>query len=214
MICVSIGNIGFGDALSIATRASMIEIRQDLSRYSAEELTALINASGRSIITVRPGAFDEEERLEIFSLALEKGASYADIEEDGLPEFTASIKDLTLKYHRSLIISYHNYEQTPSPDVLESILKKCYTKGADVAKIATLVRQDEDIVNLLSLYRKEGRKIILGMGEKGMITRVASVPLGAEFTFASPDGSAGTAPGQLKEHELKEIYDILKINEL
>ncbi len=50
------------------------------------------------------------------------------------------------------------------------------------------------------------------MGEKGMITRVASVPLGAEFTFAAASEADVTAPGQLTADELQDIYKILKIN--
>jgi 3-dehydroquinate dehydratase len=50
------------------------------------------------------------------------------------------------------------------------------------------------------------------MGEAGMLTRVAAVPMGAEFTFAAPDTGNATAPGQLKVSELKDIFNILKIN--
>ncbi len=152
------------------------------------------------------------ERLDLFSFALEHGASYADVEMENDEAFLDKIKDLTLKYNHDLIISYHNYENTPSAGELESILESCYRKGATVAKIATMVSEDKDIANLLGLYRKKGRKVILGMGDKGLITRVASVPLGAEFTFASSSAGEATAPGQLTVKELTEIYNILKIN--
>ena len=69
------------------------------------------------------------------------------------------------------------------------------------------------ILRIFLVYtgRKDG-KLVLGMGDKGMITRVASVPLGAEFTFASSSAGESTAPGQLTVKELTEIYSILKIN--
>ena len=47
----------------------------------------------------------------------------------------------------------------------------CYEKGADIAKIATRVNASEDIRNLMSLYDLPGKKVILGMGDLGRITR-------------------------------------------
>ncbi len=44
-----------------------------------------------------------------------------------------------------------------------------------------------------------------------MISRVAALPFGAEFTFASSDKGNSTAPGQLTVDELNDIFRILKI---
>ncbi len=44
--------------------------------------------------------------------------------------------------------------------------------------------------------------VIIGMGEKGVITRVAAPMLGAEFTFASAETGKETAPGQISKERL------------
>ncbi len=214
MICISIGHSDFHAAGVLAQRAQMIEIRQDLAHFSRAELAELLSLAQRSIITCRPGAYTDRERISLFSFTLEHGSNYVDIETESDPAFILEVKTLCQMHQRELIISYHNYEKTPSEKELESIMKTCYLQGADVTKIATMVSDDKDVSALLGLYGKKGRKVILGMGVKGMITRVASVPMGAEFTFASSDESAATAPGQLTEKELNEIYDILKINQV
>ena len=78
-----------------------------------------------------------------------------------------------------------------------------------LAKIATMVTRRDDLVNLLSLHRKPGRKVILGMGELGRFSRVAGPYLGSEFTFAAPRGGEPTAPGQLDASELLSVYKVI-----
>jgi 3-dehydroquinate dehydratase type I len=75
-----------------------------------------------------------------------------------------------------------------------------------VAKIATQVNNMQEIMDLLSLYELPGRKVVLGMGSQGRITRVIGPYLGGEFTFASPEPGNETAPGQLCMAELKAIF--------
>ena len=54
-----------------------------------------------------------------------------------------------------------------------------------------------------------GKKVILGMGSRGRITRLLGPYLGAEFTFASTGRNEETAPGQLSVQELIEIYKVI-----
>ena len=92
---------------------------------------------------------------------------------------------------------------------MESLMIACYEKGGTIAKIATQVNGPEDIRNLLSLYHLPGRKVILGMGPQGRITRVMGPYLGAEFTFASTGQGGETAPGQLTVKQLSELYKVI-----
>jgi 3-dehydroquinate dehydratase-1 len=214
MICVSIGNTDFSKAAGIAGHADMIEIRQDLARFSHEEIAKLTGLAKKTIFTCRPGIYGDEERVELYRFALEAGSAYIDTEIENDQDFINRIKKLTLSHGADLVVSYHNYELTPPAEELADILVKCYEKGGDVAKIATMAMQGDDVVRLLELYRKKGRKVVIGMGETGILTRVAALPLGAEFTFASPEDDSGTAPGQLTVKELNDIYNILKINQV
>lgn len=212
MICTSIGNIPYEDAVSIASGAEMIEIRADLADFTDEELKNLISLTKCSLFTCRPGKIIDEERLRLFSFACKSGVDYIDAEIENPPEFNAELRNLAQSHELNLVISYHNFEMTPPLTDLKEILQSCYDAGADVAKIACMVNTTDDLNSLMSLYKLDGRKVILGMGEKGMISRVAARVFGAEFTFASSGRENSTAPGQLTVDELNDIFRILKIN--
>lgn len=81
--------------------------------------------------------------------------------------------------------------------------------GADVAKVATQVNSKADNARLLSLYSNEKALVVLGMGEKGKITRLIASLLGAEFTFASMDDGEATAPGQISYSKMKTLIENL-----
>lgn len=210
MICVSIGKTGFVEALSICENEELVEIRADLLDLQDEQYLQLFDAGARMVFTCRKSDYSDARRLALYSKALNSGVAYIDLDiqsDKGLLEnlFTG-IKNSDSK----LILSYHNYEFTPEKGELKEIMKEIYSRGADIAKIACKVITDDDLVNLLTLYRKPGKKIILGMGEKGMLSRVAALYMGAEFTFAFPDGGNKTAPGQLTKSELEDIFGIMK----
>ena len=46
------------------------------------------------------------------------------------------------------------------------------------------------------------------MGMPGVLTRILGPRFGSTFTFASPDGGQGTAPGQVSAGTLRELYRI------
>ena len=128
--------------------------------------------------------------------AVRAGARYVDVEIESSKEFIEDIKKTALENKCDLIISYHNYEETPDLKELVAIVAECFLLGADVAKAACMVIENKDNATILSLFRQGRRIIALGMGEKGKITRIAGPILGAEFTFAAPDQGEGTAPGR------------------
>ncbi len=104
-----------------------------------------------------------------------------------------------------IILSYHNFNETPSFLKLKKILKKMSGFDPEVYKIATKVSQKGDADTLLKILlnkKKKAKMICLGMGRSGIKTRVLSVILGAELTFASLDKGQETADGQLSFKEL------------
>ena len=163
----------------------------------------------KSIVTCRPGVYGDTERLRLLQEAMKLGVDYVDIELEtavaDLELLLEAAKDLGTR----VVISYHNFERTADREDLESVMIACYEKGGEIAKIATRVNASEDIRNLLSLYDLPGKKVILGMGSQGRITRVLGPYLGAEFTFASLGGSEKTAPGQLSVKQLTELYKVI-----
>lgn len=211
MICVSLGITDFCNAEKIAQKVQMLELRADLLDFSGDEYAGIIDVVSKSLFTFRPGGKTDEERLAMYRFAVENNVSYLDVEMDANDYFMAEIKEMIRDNDTELILSYHNYESTPGPDELSNIYQHCMLQGADICKIACMVNDYSDAARLLSLYQMQGRKVIIGMGEKGKIVRVASLLLGAEFTFAAPENGQATAPGQLSWREMEDIYKIIDV---
>ena len=186
----------------------MIELRLDLIGEAPTKLFPLIPGGIRTVVTCRAGAYSDSERLKLLQLGMELGAAFVDVEIETAAGDLERLRSSARENGSEMIISFHDFERTGDREDLESIMIACYEKGGDIAKIATRVNAPEDLRNLLGLYNLPGRKVILGMGQLGRITRLAGPYLGAEFTFASIGPSAETAPGQLS---LKELKDILKV---
>ncbi len=208
MICISISNASQLVPV-IEGGAELIELRLDLIGMPPSELYSKIPAGIKTVATCRPGVYSEKERVGLLTASIGLGASYVDLELESSEDFAREVMLRAEKEPCELIFSHHDFKGTPGQNELKSRLEACYSRGGVVAKIATLVQSVEDVVNLFSLYSQSGRKVILGMGHEGRITRVAAPLLGSEFTFASPAYGGETAPGQMSAAQLKTIYNIL-----
>ncbi len=201
MICISIGNINLIREVH-SLQPSLVEIRYDLVRKKPEQVLELLGGRVLQVATCRSGHYQDSQRLDILKKAIACGAVYIDVEIESSVEFLNEIMNAAKEKRVHLIISYHNFNETPKREELLRILSECYDAGADIAKISCTVNSRNDAARLLSLYDEPGRKIVIGMGEAGKITRLAAVELGAEFTFAAVSEEAVTAPGQLTYQEL------------
>jgi 3-dehydroquinate dehydratase-1 len=189
----------------------MVEIRYDLIKESPGEIRQILDSNIKQIASCRPGKYTQEERMGLLQSAIENGASYIDVEIDSTGIFLDRIINTCRNKDCNLIISYHNYEITPGIIELRNILDSCFNAGANVAKLACTVKNVKDNARLLSLYEISGRKVILGMGEQGRITRIAALQMGAEFTFVSLNDQDSTAPGQLTYADYQTLKNLVKI---
>ena len=51
----------------------------------------------------------------------------------------------------SVIASHHDFEQTPSPEVMKMLLEKMCAGGADIVKLAVMPQNYKDVLNLLDV---------------------------------------------------------------
>jgi 3-dehydroquinate dehydratase-1 len=111
------------------------------------------------------------------------------------------------------ILSYHNYQMTPSDTELRSITARISGWGAHMTKISTLCTIQRDALRLLSLLidlREAGRRcIVLGMGKHGVITRIFGPQWGNEISFAPIEVGQRSAPGQIPIDKLNSILQAL-----
>ncbi|MDP3733566.1 MAG: type I 3-dehydroquinate dehydratase, partial [Candidatus Daviesbacteria bacterium] len=126
------------------------------------------------------------------------------------------LKYLKLKSKKiNLILSYHNYSQTPDNEKLKNRLKSMNQYKPIIYKISTFCRSDADamrLVDLLSTLKEQKNKcIILGMGEKGVITRIAGALLGNEINYAPTNTDNSSADGQLTKSKLEKILQNIKV---
>lgn len=187
----------------------MAEIRLDLTLFEGEAIDTVFAHSTPTIATCRPDELGHKKQLELLSQAIRAGANYVDIEIEAPKEQQDAIVKLAREMNCRIIISYHNYEETPGLKELYEIADTCYELGADVAKLAVLTPTKHDAARVLSLYSIDKPIVALGMGTEGKITRIAATSLGAEFTFASMDEGEATAPGQIRYSEMKKLTELL-----
>ncbi len=180
--------------------SEMVELRVDHIKNLSENDLQLIRKK-----TIKEAIFTSR-RKETILKALDLGFDYIDVEFSLVEELKLS------KFKKTkVIISFHDYKKTPNIQELTLIIDRMRECNIEVLKIATMVNDDQDIKNLLQilLNKKKNEKIIVvGMGEKGRITRVLGPLLGSFLTFASTS-QGETAPGQIDIVKLKKIYQLI-----
>lgn len=113
--------------------------------------------------------------------------------------------------NNQLILSYHNYKETPRPDYLTNMVNKVRRYNPDILKFACLCENNEDaliLLNLLLRLKEQKLKyIVLGMGEAGLITRIAAILWGNEINYAPRNLREKSAAGQLTKKQLQLILE-------
>ena len=127
-----------------------------------------------------------EERKNLF-LSWLPYASFIDIEIQNLSFFSEVIE----KAHNmevQVIGSFHDFEKTPSLDMLQAKCDKAVNLGADIIKIATLLESDADLLTLEDLLLEiETPLSISPLGEKGGEKRVHFAHLGSRLNYGYLD---------------------------
>lgn len=207
MICVSIAERDFSRCRDALLSSDFAELRIDRTDFTADEVRELFSLPAVIIATCRPGTKSDAQRQSLLSAALSAGAAYVDIEVDAPADLFLKISDLAKVRKARLIVSYHNDKRTPQINELTRILDQCFEMGADIAKIVCRSHSPSDCARLLSLYQQERNMIAFNLGKKATFTRIASLLLGAPFTYASLAPGKETADGQPDRELLQKILD-------
>ena len=153
----------------------------------------------------------EAERIKRLMEFAHEGADYIDVDISTTAELIRKL--IRNKKKSKIIISYHNFNQTPSERVLWDIIKKTVHIGADIVKIATFANKPEDnitILNILAEAKKRRLKVAaMCMGKHGKISRLYGSQLGSKLTYVALNSQQKTAPGQLTLDEYKEFTSYL-----
>jgi len=220
-ICVSISPQTVAEALDFIEKAEnqyadFIEIRLD-SLKKHKGLADIANCCNTPLIATNrstkfQGKFlgNENERKKILLEAARNGFEYIDIELSisRLKEIVGKLRGMDVKP----IISFHNFDETPSSSQLNEILRREIDSGADVCKIVTTAKLLEDNLTLLDFVSKASRNtkiVCFSMGELGKPSRLLSPVFGGFFTIATLETGRRTASGQLTIREMRTLYKAL-----
>ena len=145
-------------------------------------------------------SLSERHRRQILLSALDGGFAYVDIEEDvKRNEVESAARERGVK----IIRSFHDFDGMP-----EDIYSRIYrlSERGDIAKAAVTPHSISDVLTLfrISDELKGVDKIIIGMGDWGIPTRILYRRVGSLLTFAS--ASDAVAPGQITARDLKTLY--------
>ncbi|MDK2853143.1 MAG: 3-dehydroquinate dehydratase [Thermococcaceae archaeon] len=189
--------------------ADLYELRVDALK-SPEGIEKLAPFSERLIITVRSkeeGGFreiDNEERLVLFKELMDIKPAFVDVEfKSGI---VRDVIELAGKMGVGIIVSYHDFERTPSFKRLKALLDEMRELKGDIIKIVTFAGHYIDNIKVVRLYEYEKNLIAFCMGEKGKISRIFSLVL-SPFTYASLGEAA--APGQLSVEEMRLLSEMI-----
>ncbi|XP_050225733.1 bifunctional 3-dehydroquinate dehydratase/shikimate dehydrogenase, chloroplastic-like [Mercurialis annua] len=200
--------------------ADIVEIRVDfLDNFNCrQDLEVLIKQSVLpTLVTYRPkwegGQYDgdESKRQEALHLAMELGSDFIDVELKVAHEFFNSIQG-NKPEKTKIIVSSHNYGNTPSVEEIGNLVAMIQATGADIVKIATTALDITDNARMFQvLVHSQVPMIGLVMAERGLMSRILAAKYGAFLTFGSIEAGVVSAPGQPTITDLLDIYNFRQI---
>lgn len=222
-ICVSLAG---ADAAAIVNAVrpvldlvDVVEIRLDsMIRPEVEKCCALIRKS--LLFTNRPtwegGQFGgtEEERIAPLLTAIRTRAAWVDLELRADRALRQSLLSAAEESGTQVIVSWHDFTETPSREHLGSLLVQMRESGCHVGKIVTTAKSEADVLRVLALQEQalaDGFPLsCFCMGAPGRISRFATLYLGGYMTYGALDETQATAPGQLTVRQLHTMTKLFE----
>ncbi len=150
----------------------------------------------------------QEHRLAVITAAIASGKiDLVDIELCNGEEFIDVIRKIAKTHGCKLILSHHNFRETPDEAFIVGKLIEAGAAGADIAKLAVMPKDASDVLTLLAATNRARNGAVaiplvtMAMGAKGRISRIAGGLFGSDITFAS--GGQISAPGQMHIDDLR-----------
>ena len=196
-------------AIRMRKPPDFFELRLDALAGSVETVRkAIAKLPAPFIITARDsregGAIplSTPDRRELL-LRFLPGAAYVDIELRAAPAM-APVLDMARAKKIGIIISFHDFQQTPGASRLDQIARKAQSLGPDLVKIATRTDTPAELKRLLDLFeRSRGVRniVVMGIGKLGPKSRTQLARRGCALNYAHL-GTIRVA-GQLSIPELR-----------
>ena len=212
-------NVDHTLSIALLENIDIIELRID--QFKDKDLNHILDVIKKvkekgfiALATIRSkleGGADipDEERFEIFSQIVD----YVDMVDIEYTSFRINKQVIDL-YHskgKAVIMSYHDFEKTPSDDYIQTIIDESKLMGADIVKYAFKANSFEDVARVMCITHKNREKNLVAilMGEIGKVSRVIAPVFGSLITYTFIGQSF--APGQIEAEKLNELLEFFNI---
>ncbi len=183
--------------------AAMFEMRIDCYKTPLDTIVAYLQkvkseAALPMIGTVRENEWTSKDRIAIFR-AIMPFVDSIDLEL-GTP---ISNEVRGFAKGKTVIVSEHDYNKTPSNDMMNDMVKRALDQGADIVKLAVMANSRDDVRRLFTFTQECTIPVVtIAMGSHGTISRVIAPLFGSLFTYGFIEKPV--APGQLSAKKLVE----------
>ena len=199
-----------GRALRMRKPPELFELRLDRFADTRAELKAAIpRLPAPSIITARHPAEGGANNLpparrRALLLEFLPYARYVDVELRSVPALHSVLNQAAARGVAS-IISFHDFQATPSRSELDRVVARAISAGARLVKVATRIDTRVQLDTLVSFFRRHGRArvVAMGMGKLGRASRLEMARRGCVLNYVHLGSRA--APGQLSIDEWRRF---------
>ena len=139
-----------------------------------------------------------------------------DVEVFGHPDAMKVLLEVAREHGVKIIGSNHDFIKTPPKDEIVRRLRYMQSVGVDIAKIAVMPQEEEDVQTLLEATREVSMNskacpvVTMSMSSVGAVSRFRGEEFGSVITFGTLQKAS--APGQIHINELKkELEKVHKI---
>ena len=191
----------------------VVEIRLDCLAAHERVLTGLIGAirlpvllTARHPLEGGAGNLASSRRRTLLETFL-PFASLIDVEGRSAGAF-AGVLETAHKKRLEIVLSSHDFKQTPTVTALARIQREALRRGADICKIAVQLRSAADLARLLLCQTGAKHPLAtMGMGPLGKISRLLLPLAGSRLVYGYIDRPqvAGQWPAALLAERLKEV---------
>ncbi|MDW7668132.1 MAG: type I 3-dehydroquinate dehydratase [Bacillota bacterium] len=203
--------VDFFNNLDYQNQSDLIEAMKELSKLT-NNIPIIFTC--RHIAEGGKKEIKQKDRIKIIEKALETGlADIIDVEMLNDKEFLEEIKALVKKHNKYLILSHHNFKETPNENFILNKIIEGEKLGADITKLAVMANSYGDVLKLFNatyearISKVEIPIITMSMGEYGKITRVFGEFFGIDMSFAV--GKGVSAPGQMPVEDVRKMLELM-----
>lgn len=193
----------------LADTGSVITVLKDMKQATDIPILFTIRAAHEGGESIQ---LSEVEKVGLFTaICKETAVDSIDFETSNVEVHLLQLVRTAKANGKKVILSYHNFQQTPSAEFLIEKGQQASELGADVAKLAVMPLDEADVFQLLDVTRQLDQQldipvVTMSMGELGAVSRINGWMYGSHITFGI--GVESSAPGQIPVEKLREAIEL------